>query len=662
MRGNVLKILTILFLLMTGIDFIANATNVDSMINYQVEIQIPSDPQMLWKAINDIDVPVVSVFIHGDETNVYANDEFYLINNYLNDQEYKNTLSSPKTFRVKSYYQKYSLKPIEETLEKRDLDSVLLLVQAPEEEFLKSLTSLQEEFKVLSYGNYEPYVAWKIIDPMVIFEFLLLMLVFLLTLYESRESFSFLKGLGISKWGIIKYQLKKKMALYLFVSISLTLINFVYLSLRFALSTVTIHLTMGLFLNQTLSLVILYIFQLIVLSIFLSTFNIVDELKIGKDYKNVQNLFILMSFLSKILFVCFLIAFSLQMPKVIEMSKVYLQWNKVNDYSTVMINNFNYLNGEKNYEANYDGALDAEERMNAVHYFEENYDAAYIVGDKEFFVPAKNNSNLKSSLLQANYNYLKLVDFPDIKKIDNTHNTLLIPEEVEQDENIYTKKLEESLSSNSDDLDVVKYSDFDFYSYDATENYEIGKNGFFENPLLFIPSRTNDNSDLYTIPFQEFYYNDPDGVAVEEYYKEYNISEENATYSYSKYDEYSTMLHVLLVKSLILIASLIFMIGLYVMTLKISLDVYMKSNTKLLSILTVVGISSILKYRVIYIENGIISIIAASIFIIGVIITPLNAVLVIEMLIYLMVDTLFINRAIRKHENKNVIRFLKGGA
>ncbi len=659
---NILKVLTFMFLFLIAICFITSDQQEDSVVTYQMEVQIPSEEELLWDAINNMATPILSVFTLKDETIIYGNDEYYLANGYKVGEEYKNYASTSENYKFKSYYQKYILSPLDNALSKRDWDSLLLLFQTnTEDEFIDALAEISEDFKVVSYGNYVQSDSLGIFIYITLFEFMFLMLVFLLTLYEKRETFSCLKGIGISKFHIILFQLKKNYISFIIFSMLLVIANMTYLVFRFSLSTTTIEMAFRFFLFQLLALVVLYIAQIIVMIIFLSTRNFVNEIKIGKDYNNIQSFFIFFSFFSKVLFVCFILFFSIQIPQIVDMSKVYLEWGKVNDYSTVIINNFNYLNGEKNYDADYNGVLDDEERMNVVHYFEQNYSAAYIVGDKENFVPA-NNGELESSFLQANYNYLKLVEFPEYEKISNNEDVLLVPRRVELNSIFYEIVAEKYSISSLNNLKIIQYDDFKFYSYDTRENFEVGNNGFFENPLLFIPSNDNSNAELYTIPFQEFFYLDSEVIAVNEYYRDYNIEPENETNSYSKYAEYSTQLHSMILKLSILLFNLVLIVVMYVITSKISLDVYIKTNAKLLSIWTIIGLSNFSKYKYIYLENTILSLVASLLFFVGMITTSLDAVLLLEFIIFIFVDTLFIMYVIKRYEMKSIVYFLKGGA
>lgn len=661
MKLNALKILTYMYLLFVGMNFITGDFKNDNEITYQVEIQIPDNVKPLWNVINDLETPVVSTFTLKDETIIYGNDKYYLSNGYTIGEEYKNTSPNSKNYKIKSYHQKYTLNPLDQSMDKRDIDSILFLFQAKtEDEFLEDLSIISQKFKVVSYADYIPKSYSRSFIYVTLFEFIFLILVFLLTLYERRETFSCLKGIGIPKSQIIYFQVTKSLQSSLVFSSLLVILNFCYLTISFAFSEAVIKMSVHFLLIQLLALLLLYIIQTIVMALFISTPNFVKEIKNGKEYKNVQSFFIFFSFLSKVLFVCALVLFSIEIPRMVEMSKVYFEWGKVEEYSTVTINNFNYLNGEKNYEADYNGALDGVERMNAVHYFEENYEASYIVGDKENFVSASND-NFDSALLQANYNYLKLVDFPDIDNISIDENTLLVPDYIQLNNDFYDFVKEEYTFSNIEELQIVQYEDFSFYSYDTSENYEVGNNGYFENPILFIPSSTNNYTELYTIPFQEFFYLDSNGDATNKYYKAYDIELENETKSYSKYSEYSSVLHVMLLKFIMLVFNILLIIFLYAMTLKISLDVYIKTNAKLLSIWTIIGLSNFSKYKVIYVENTILSTVASLLFIIGMITTPLGWILLLELIMFISLDTIFIVYVVRQYEMKNIINYLKGG-
>lgn len=661
MKRNILKVLTFMYLLFVGICFITSDQLEYSEATYQVEVQIPSDEDLLWDTINNIETPILNIFTLKDETIIYGNDNYYLSNGYTVGEEYKNYDSKSEYFKFKSYYQKYVLSPLENVTSKRDLDSVLLLFETDtEEQFVESLTEISDKFKVISYGDYIKPDSSKMFIYITVFEFVFLILMFLLMLYERRETFSCLKGMGISKIQIIVFQLKTHILSFMVFLSLCFVVNITYLILRFSLSFTVIEMAFRLFVIQVLSLVVLYIVQAIITAFFISTPNFVDEIKNGKEYNNIQSFFIIFSFLSKILFVCCILFFSIQIPKIIDMSRVYLEWGKVSEYSTVIINNFNYLNGEKNYEADYNGIMDDKERMNVVHYFEENYDASYIVGDKESYVPA-DNGELDNSLLQANYNYLKLVGFPDYEKIPKNEDVLLVPRSIELNNKFYDFIAEKYTFAPLERLKVIQYDDFSFYSYDTSENFEVGNKGFFENPLLFIPAIENNNAELYTIPFQEFFYKDSGGTAIYDYYSKYNINLENETKSYSKYAEYSTMLHAMVIKFGILMFNVGLIVLLYVVTLKISLDVYIKTNAKLLSIWTIIGLRNFSKYKIIYIENTILSLVASCIFAVGAITTSLDVILLLEFIAFICVDTLFIVCVIKQYEKKNIVYFLKGG-
>lgn len=661
MKLNLLKVLTFMYLLLAGISFITSDQREDNDVTYQVEVQIPSDEDQLWDTINNLETSILSVFTLKDETIIYGNDNYYLSNGYTVGEEYKNYDSQSEYFKFKSYYQKYVLSPLENVTSKRDLDSVLLLFETDtEDQFIECLTEINDKFKVISYGDYIKSDSSKIFIYITVFEFVFLMLIFLLMLYEKRETFSSLKGMGLSKMQIIAFQLKINILSFMMFLGVCVVVNIAYLILRFSLSSTTIEMAIHLFMIQLLSLVVLYITQVIIMAFFISTPNFVDEIKIGKEYNGIQSFFIIFSFLSKVLFVCCIVFFSIQIPKIIDMSKVYSEWGKVGDYSTVIINNFKYLNGEKNYEADYNGILDDEERMNVVHYFEENYNASYIVGDKESYAPA-DNGELDNSLLQANYNYLKLVGFPDYENIPKGEDVLLVPRSVKLNDEFYDFIAEKYTFAPLEKLKIIQYDDFSFYSYDPSENFEVGNNGFFENPLLFIPAGENNNAELYTIPFQEFFYRDSGGTAIYDYYSKYNIKLENETKSYSKYAEYSTMLHMMVIKFGVLVFNVVLIVLLYVVTLKISLNVYIKTNAKLLSVWTIIGLSNFSKYKIIYIENTILSLVASLIFAIGAITTSLDVAMLLEFITFICVDTLFIVCVIKQYEKKNIVYFLKGG-
>lgn len=662
MKISILKILTYMYLLLVGICFITSDFQIDNKATYQLEVQIPADANQLWRVINNLETPIVSTFTLNDETTVYANDEYYLSNGYIIGEEYKNTASKSKNYNIKSYHQKYILNPLDQAMEKQDLDSILFTFQtSTQEEFIQDLNVIDKTFKVVSYGDYIPKTNSHSLVYITIFEFIFLILVFLLTLYKSRDSFSSLKSVGISKSQIIYFQITKTIRSTMVFSLLLVILNICYLTISFTFSKPVVILGLHFLGIQLTALVLLYAAQVLVMALFISTPNFVEEIKSGKEYKNIQSFFIFFSFFSKVLFVCTIVFFTIEVPKIIDMSKVYFDWKRVEEYSTVTINNFKYLNGEKNYEADYDGNLDNEERVNVVHYFEQNFDASYIVGDKESFQSASNN-DLNSSILQANYNYLKLIDFPEIDKVSIDEDTLLVPDSIKINNTFSDFIAEKYTFANVEDLQIVQYDDFNFYSYDTTENYEVGNNGYFENPLLFIPSSENNYAELYTIPFQEFFYKDDEGAAINEYYKAYDIRPENTTKPYSKYAEYSSVLHTVVIKFSILIFNILIIIFLYVMTLKISLDVYIKSNAKLLSIWTTIGISNFSKYKIIYIENTILSITASFFFIIGMVASPLDWVMFIEFLIFIAVDTMFIIYVIKQYESKNIINYLKGGA
>lgn len=663
MKRSTLGFLTVLFLLLGGINFTESIPTIEDEPVYRIEINLPEEPEKLWNKINEMDTPIINIYENEDETTIYANDEYYSREGYDLGETYSNTKPGDNNFKVNSYYQTYNLTPINKAMTGRDVERFSLLFHnSSETEFLNYLGEIEKDFIVISYSDYAPNEEQPFIKTILVVEIFLLLLAFLLELYGARESFSYLKGMGISKWRIGIYQLKKSMWIYISFTILLSIINFVYLTLKFTLSTTNIMLCKDFVINQLIFLLVLYIVQFIITMLFLSTRNIVNELKNGNAYRNIQNVFTFVLFLSKLLFICFLIIFSLQMPQMIDVSKVYFEWNKVKDYSTVVINNYYYLNGEKNYESDYYAPLDDIERMNVIHYFEENYNGAYIIGDKAIYEPLTTTDDWNSSLLQANYNYLELINFPEISEVNKERDTLLVPIDFEQDQDFQKYIAEKSKKLNGLNLEIVTYDDFAFYSYDDKADYNVGENGYLNNPLLFIPSATNNNARIYTIPFQEFFYLDERDEAINKYYQAYDINVENVTNSDSKYSEYSTLLHTMLMRFALIITNLVFVMMLYISTLRIYMDVYIKSNKQKLSLLTTLGVDNFSKYKLVYIENVAVSIASALIFVVGIIYTSIDLALVIEMISFIIIDILYITRIIKKFEKQKVLIYIKGGA
>ncbi len=567
-------------------------SNINDENLFYISSQTKNTESETIEILNGYDIDIMVPLVMGDTIYLYANDYFYQEHNLSYEASYSNKRGSHyDSINFMSKAKEVIISPISNMYDISDFYYFDIIVKTEDTNNFIELKNdlLNKDFLQYGYNYYESNINKAAI-------YLLFIMFFVITFLKiidfriNQNKYTFLKSLGVSNFNVFRkeFNISKSIFLMTFIlfTIFLTYQMFFYYigidSVYFLLKVSLISIILYFFIEFMLSLVITYLYH---------------KIDFYNSYKQrINNKVYIDLYITEILSIALLFVITLLIgfywPNVEDMLEVRNEWVNIANYQKTEINNYKYI-GNDDYLSNYDVDLDIKERHDVVSYFEQNYNAAYISGNThDYNKPSSLYMNFDSFLI-CNKNYLQLQKFDELQNMNEEKSYVLIPASLKEYNDEYSRLVKDYY--NIEEISIINYEDRKFYSYIAEANDEVGDNGYYQNPILFVPSNENDIDNLYIQPFQDFFYLDNTGEAVSNYYNEYDITEYNDTKVYSKYAEYSNYSSrvTMYLKKLVFVFLVLFIIQINTFISILNSDLYI--HQKEFSILITNGID--IKYN-----------------------------------------------------------------
>lgn len=674
-RYNIVLIGVITLLLV-----LTNISSVNSEIMndyYGYTINDVNKKYKVYKVVDKIagenDIAVANTLRYNDEIMIYANDNFFKKYGLNPKNEYTNKLG--ENYLTYPNISKVKLKTWDKIEEYTKYKGEFTFITGDDAD----LASFDKELKTLGLETATIVLENNFQDKIQIFQVIVIVLLviylFLILVKINREQKKMIIYTlsGNSKWDILKKNQKKIKVEFITQEIAMLIVVIIL--------NVIFHMFIGkIFVKEVLLLTLINIGLIacyyMILFALMSKSKIYSLIKGEQLFKYVNQLAISLKFIMQILIIIMVVVVSYSFGTIVQDLPVIKNWQKVEEFYTSDNAGITGLESDE-----YDQTKDFTDRKNYVSYMERNAKGMYVysLSGNKYYRPYDQTNKMGDSTIVANYNFLDFMGVISKDKYDEHQARLLIPEKyyndkekIEKEFNEYWKEL--SFDDNMSVLDykTSSYSNQEIYSYDYKSMEET--NDYFINPIIYIPSTDNEELNIMTYAFQRLMFTDETGEGkkiVKQYYEDKKIKyHESDLEVFSKYLEFATFIYqrFLVVLFAIIISIITYMIYGYLYQIVIS--VYIKNNS--LNILNnkLIGKKKYQIYRKLYVDELISTIVLtimliSILFILRIIISdiitlPVIFIAFVLLVIYIIINTVFLSYQIRKNENKALIKIIKG--
>lgn len=659
---------------------LTNISSVNSEIMndyYGYTINDVNKKYKVYKVVDKIagenDIVVANTLRYNDEIIIYANDNFFKIYGLNPKNEYTNKLG--ENYLTYPNISKVKLKTWDKIEEYTKYKGEFTFITGDDAD----LASFDKELKTLGLETATIVLENNFQDKIQIFQVIVIVLLviylFLILVKINREQKKMIIYTlsGNSKWDILKKNQKKIKVEFITQEIAMLIVVIIL--------NVIFHMFIGkIFVKEILLLTLINIGLIacyyMILFALMSKSKIYSLIKGEQLFKYVNQLAISLKFIMQILIIIMVVVVSYSFGTIVQDLPVIKNWQKVEEFYTSDNAGITGLESDE-----YDQTKDFTDRKNYVSYMERNAKGMYVysLSGNKYYRPYDQTNKMGDSTIVANYNFLDFMGVISKDKYDEHQARLLIPEKyyndkekIEKEFNEYWKEL--SFDDNMSVLDykTSSYSNQEIYSYDYKSMEET--NDYFINPIIYIPSTNNEELNIMTYAFQSLMFTDETGEGkkiVKQYYEDKKIKyHENDLEVFSKYLEFATFIYqrFLVVLFAIIISIITYMIYGYLYQIVIS--VYIKNNSLKILNNKLIGKKKYQIYRKLYVDELISTIVLtimliSILFILRIIISdiitlPVIFIAFVLLVIYIIINTVFLSYQIRKNENKALIKIIKG--
>lgn len=308
-------------------------------------------------------------------------------------------------------------------------------------------------------------------------------------------------------------------------------------------------------------------------------------------------------------------------------------------------------------------------RYKYLNYIENKTESMYAIsqefGEDEFF-------------LIANSQYLELNDVKVDEKKRGKGPLLFIPSgySKEQVSNAVNKKL--SIYYNQDAkndyayYDLEQLTDYQIINYDSKNLYSYNlsmseNNGYYTNPVVYVPSKENLSHEIAFYAFQNLIYRAKDNEEAtllnKTFFEDNSFPYNDDDFLYnSKYSEYSNELKKISMFVVTIFVLIIIFLLLYFITLRNSLDIYIRENSRRIVLTRIKGDTLISVYKSLFLSELSITLMFSLFFLLFLKLIGIgNIWIIILTIIFIYCNYFCIQRVIKKNEKRNILNILKGG-
>lgn len=305
----------------------------------------------------------------------------------------------------------------------------------------------------------------------------------------------------------------------------------------------------------------------------------------------------------------------------------------------------------------YDDEVENKSREDFTNFMSENYQAIYaFTVDMNSFTTGNNISN---PVLVSNEEYLRINDNDNLIQNEQL-DYVLVPQEEEGN----IDEVEELLEKNPTFTDV-KYNIYYYDEINSSVNLESLDPLTYQRPIIYI-NQNNYNMEVTKYAYQALYFQGG-AKAVEDYYNEYGIKQEESIKVQSKYNMYITIMHLLKILVLFMLLILFIVLLIYNLILKLKVKTHFVEHAQELTIKRLNGVPYIYRNiicRYLLVDFCVFIISIAMIYVIYLFTTKLWLILVlllIEFVNLFILDLILIKSNIGKIEKSNILNTIKGG-